>query len=623
MAALALSFLAVSINAATFNWVSGSGDVNACACEAQSLTAQIRNDADSAQHYVLEADFGNASENGRISFFVTPSIDVYANSKKTITLIAAPACNAPLEAYPFTLKAFGSSGQLLSLDGTITATECRSLKINAPAQIPTCSGETVDADVRIVNDGDARANGAIITDLAPGVYTLSETSFDLAPDDDKTVTLRITIPSRTPPGPIPFKINAVATGVYAEAFSQITVLDCSGLRVLMPGVIQAEPATSQTQNVALRNDAAGADVFSLSLANCPSWTTLETHSVSLEASAAGVASLTITPPNDAAGKEFNCTLTAKSQKRGNSFEATGVIRVSLPSEGAVSLPANAEYCESDASINVSFSVRNDGDNQGTFELTAQGAPGTLSSSLASIAPGEAKNFVFSLEARTAAQYSLTITAKSAFGTASKTMSVRIAKCNAFDATLEPSNASFCANETKNFTLTIKNNGRSLDSYAVTAQAQGFAASASAYAVSIEPGESKQVTLALTAPAGAAAGARSLSVAVKSNAAQTTRSLNAALEFRDETACAANAIGGPTGAFTSLYTGLAGFLVALIAGLFVAFILAGRKQGAAENEEGENGKENKEEDNASAKAEKKPKQVRETKKLKRGGKTKKK
>jgi H+/gluconate symporter-like permease len=41
-----------------------------------------------------------------------------------------------------------------------------------------------------------------------------------------------------------------------------------------------------------------------------------------------------------------------------------------------------------------------------------------------------------------------------------------------------------------------------------------------------------------------------------------------------------------GAFTSLYAGIAGFLVALVAGLFIVFALAGRKKPLEESEEKE-------------------------------------
>jgi uncharacterized membrane protein len=597
LAALALLTTAFSVNAAALKWVananaggSGSLSVDSCACEAQRLAAEITNDGSTAQKYSLEADFGSAAAENKVSFFLPQSIEVPRNSKKTITLIAAPACDAPLKSYPFTLTARGSNGETVEVDGEINAVECRSLKVNAPADVPTCSGETAAMDVRVINDGETRAEGSIITDLAPGVFTLSDSSFALDAGKEKTITLRVTVPALTPPGEIPFKINAVARGVYAEALSQVTILDCSGLRVLMPGVISVEPATSQKRSVSLRNDAAGADSFALSLADCPAWIALETKTLSLEASASGTASLVINPPNDAAGKEFKCTLRAKSAKRGNEFEGTSVIRVSLPSAATLYLPVGGEYCETDdAPLNFSFSIRNKGENQGTFEIAATGAPGALNANLASIAPGETKRFVFSLDARRAGDYVLIVTVKSAFGTETKTTPLRVVKCNAFETELQPNSASFCSNETKNFTLTIRNTGRNEDSYAVTAQAPGFTANVGEYAVSVAPNAAKQLALALTAPTGAAPGMRSLSVSVKSNAAQATRAFTVPIDLRNDEACGiaqASGVSGATGEFAGLYTGVAGFLVALIAGLFVVFVLAGRKPKVEENESNE-------------------------------------
>jgi uncharacterized membrane protein len=574
-------------SASSFKWVGEtSGSVESCACEAQRLVAEVSNDGSAAQNFAFNADFGENAN--KFSFFVTPSVQVPANSKSRATLIAAPACDAPLGDYPFVLTASGSGGQEFSLDGSVRVVECRSLKVNAPSEVPTCSGETASLAIRIVNDGETRAKGSIITDLSPGVFTLSDSSFDLKAGGEKTVTLSVSVPSRTPPGAIPFKINAVAQGVYVEALSQITVLDCSGLRVLMPGVISAEPATSAKQNVVLRNDAAGADSFTLSLANCPSWVTLETKTLSLDASASGTTNLVITPPNDAAGKEFNCTLRAVSAKRGNSFEGTSKIRVTLPSAASLSLPLPGEYCEANASANLTLTVKNTGDYQGTFELSSSGAPGALDAGLASIAPGETKRFVFALDLRRPGDYALAVTVKGAFGAATKTTTLHVVKCNDFEIALAPASASLCPNETANFTLRIKNAGRRSDSYSVTAQAPGFAASASAYAAAIAPGASSELAIMVTAPQGSqAAAARSLTVAVKSNAAQATRTAGASLEVRGTESCAARiSAAGPTGAFTSLYAGIAGFLVALVAGLFIVFALAGRKKPLEESEEKE-------------------------------------
>ncbi len=604
LALLTLTLAADGVRASTFAWTesfAGSGaSVDSCACEAQHITAEIRNDGGSVQKYLIQADFGDAAAAGRVSSFSTQSIEVPADARRTVILIAAIACDAPLQEYPFTLTAFGSSGEKISLEGTLNAVECRSLKINAPAEIPTCSGETASFDFKIVNDGETRAKGSVTTDLAPDASALSESAFDIAPGKEETVTLSLKIPSRTPPGAIPFKINAAAQGVYAEAFSKITVLDCSGLRVLMPGVVSVEPGASVKQTISLRNDAAGADSFALSLADCPSWVTLETKTVSLAASATGTATFNVNPPNEAAGKDYNCTLQAKSSKRGNVFQGTGIIRVSLPSKGALFLPQPNDVCQGNAPASVPFSLTNNGENQGTFTFTAGGAPGTLEAGLASIAPGETKHFAFQLDASQPGEYALTITAKGAYGSTSKTVPIRVLKCNSFSLKLEPATADFCPNETKNFTLTISNTGTKPDSYSVTAQAPGFVSNANGYAASLAPGETKPFTMAVSAPTGATPGARLLSVAVKSNAAQVTLTVAASLSLRQtgDASCAAFAQGaggngietqGPTGAFTSLYTGLAGFLIALIAGLFVVFALAGRKP-AGEADEASNGAE---------------------------------
>jgi len=587
LAALAFAALALmpAVNAASFKWASeNAGDVKSCACEAQRLSAEIRNDASETQRYAFEASFGASDD--KFSFFIPQSIEVPAKTSKTITLIAAPACNAPLADYDFTLTAFGSKGEELSLDGSINVAECRSLKVNAPAEVPACSGETAVFEIRVVNDGETRAEGSIITDLTPNVFTLSDSGFDLASGREKTVTLRVNVPALTPPGAIPFKINAVAKGVYAETLAQVTVLDCSGLRILAPGVIEADPATSSTHRFALSNDAAGADSFALTLANCPAWVVLETKTLSLDASATGGATLTVTPPNEAAGKQFDCAIRAKSAKRGNVVEAATKIRVALPSAALLSMPLGGEYCEAAAPINLTVALKNAGDYQGTFEIAASGAPGKLDADLASLAPGEIKRFGFAFDASHAGSYALTVTVQGAFGKASKTAALRVVKCNEFQVTLSPASETLCANETKNFTLTITNTGKRTDSYAITAQAPGFAASVSDYAASVAPSASRSLSISLTAPGDSApSGARSLIVSVKSNAAQATKNAGAALELRGGASCASINTLGPTGAFASLYTGVAGFLLALIIGLFIVFVLAGSKKTGENAEEG--------------------------------------
>ncbi|MEM0475394.1 MAG: hypothetical protein QW343_01210 [Candidatus Norongarragalinales archaeon] len=574
-----------TVDAASLKWVSASdGAVESCACEAQRIAFEINNDAAATQKYALNADFGTATD--KFSFFLPPSIEVPAYSRKTVTLIAAPACDAPLEEYSFVLTASGSSGQELSLYGSIRVVECRSIKINAPAQIPTCSGETAAFEVRVVNDGETRANGALVTDLVPGKFAFSDSSFDLAPGTEKTAVLRVTIPALTPPGEIPFKINAVAHGVYAEALSRIVVLDCSGLKIIAPPVIDVEPATSQKKIVRFRNDATGADSFVVSLVNCPNWVVFETKTVSLEAGASSLIELTITPPNEAAGKEVACVLKARSMKRGNEFEATTRIRVVMPSAALVTAPLGGEYCESATPLDFSFTVKNTGVYQGTFEITASGAPGSLDAALASIAPGESKRFVFSLDASRPGDYSLAFSAKTAFATTTKTTSVKIVKCDDFTVALTPNSASVCVNETKNFSLAIRNTGRRADSYSITVQAPGFAASAAQHAVSLSPSENATLAISVMAPSDAAAGNKTVIATVKSNAAQVTKTASASLEVVEAASCAsAGTASGATGQFASVYAGAAGFLIALVAGLFVVFILAGRKK-IDEEESGE-------------------------------------
>jgi len=188
-----------------------------------------------------------------------------------------------------------------------------------PSHSSDVPGATLSYTVTVTNTGNvADSYDLTISDNENWDLALDDNLFlDVRPGEDRTTTLRVTIPSGAEHGErddIQVVVASMEVSASASCEAEVSILRRVEVSI-SPGSGSGEPGTSLTYSVTVRNTGLIDDTYTLRAVGKEGWSvSIEPDSLTLAAGATGVATLSVVVPPDASvGISMTTTVSARSE----------------------------------------------------------------------------------------------------------------------------------------------------------------------------------------------------------------------------------------------------------------------------------------------------------------------
>lgn len=515
--AIFFAALAAGVSANSFVFISPSWQ-SGCQCDPQTFTAQLNNENSESEVYDLII---SGLDPDYFSYFVTPRVEVQPHSSNEVMAFITPRCYADGKNYSFSIQAVGSKGSTHALSGIANVVQCHSLQLSLTPEQSICGGDETTFIISLKNNGIFKETGSITTDLPANIYSLADKNFNLKPGEEKQYRLYVQPPTRTPPKRFAFKLEATSQNTFRREYATLVVRDCSGLQILLPPAIYLQPGEQTNTPVYLINTGIG-DSFELRR-ECPSWTSLNDASVTLNAGENRTTTLRSTPTSDALNKEFPCTIRAISKKYGKEYTATTKLIVKQMYSASLSANVSGDalsVCKGQRAT-VRYTLANTG-KQASFTLSASGVPGALSANTITVNANSTQSFDFNIDANVAiGAYTLNVQATNPYYSTSKSIRVNVEDCYNSGLSTSTSSLTLCPTQSGTVSITIANRGTRADAFTLSVSGQDvLQTQLSKTAFSLPGGESDQATLGITAPLNTLADTYAVMLTLKDGSTST-------------------------------------------------------------------------------------------------------
>lgn len=479
-----------------------------------------------------------------LSFSATPAtaFTLAAGQSRPITVTVTASASEPVGTYNFAVQAGVTGGSNPPANQTASGTVQvigggTPIFVGTPLVTPdpVLPGGTATITVTVRNGGNAAAPFDFTQTLPSGWNLISNSSTCPSPVPADTTTctyvVEVAVPATADGGAATVTIQAIARNggqippapdSTASVNATVTVATIRNLRFdPTPLNASADPGAVITFSHTLTNTGNAPDAFTLNLSGLPTgWTAtvVPTTTTTLARNASLTVTVQITVPTGiSAGTTVTATIRATSQ--GNptvSAEVLDSITVNAVN-GAELSPGTTINSLPGATAIFTHTLRNSGSTTITYDLSVRS--GDAGWSALSVSP--ATSPILSPGSSTIVTVTVTIPTSAAAGT-SNTITVEaratgdstllasaenVVQVGALrDVEITPARTVIALpNTTTVITHTVRNLGFTADSYTITAlQGDGHSAIATPNQVDLGPGESREIAVLLTLPAGLAA-----------------------------------------------------------------------------------------------------------------------
>ncbi|GIV87641.1 MAG: CSLREA domain-containing protein [Chloroflexus sp.] len=465
-----------------------------------------------------------------------------AGQSRPITLTVTAGASEPVGLYNFTVQAGVTGGTNPPANRTATGTAqvigggtpvFVSTPIVTPS--PVNPGATTTITVTVRNGGNAAAPFEFTQTLPTGwnLTGSSTTCPSPVPNNSSTCTytLQVDVPATADGGDTLVEVRAIARNggqtppaPDSTANQPVTVTVATVRNLSFTPTSQttnADPATTVSFTHTLTNTGNAPDRFTLSLSGLPSgWTaTVDPPTTPF---LARNASLTVTvqitvPTGIAAGTTATATVRATSQGNPTVYADVADSVTVNAVNGAVLSPGTTVNSTPGATVVLTHTLQNSGSTTTAYDLAAESADPGWSAPIIEpvttpvLTPGSSALITVTVTVPTTAPPGtsnlITVTARATGDTtilASAEHTIQVGALR--NVVIEPErNVIALPDMTTVITHTVRNIGFSADSYTITAlQGDGLSAIATPNQIDLGPGESREIAVLLTLPAGLAA-----------------------------------------------------------------------------------------------------------------------
>jgi len=479
-----------------------------------------------------------------LTFNVTPagSFTLAAGQSRPITLAVTASASEPVGTYNFTVQAGVTGGSNPPAPQTASGTVQvigggTPVFVGTPLVTPASvlPGDTATITVTVRNGGNAAAPFDFDQTLPTGWNLISGNSTCPSPlpadNTTCTYTLQVSVPATADGGNAIVEVRAIARNggqippaPDSTASTNVTVTVAT-IRDLSfaptPLTANGDPGEAITFTHILTNTGNAADVFTLTLSGLPvGWnaTVVPTTTTTLARNASTTVTVQITIPTGiSAGTTVTAIVRATSQ--GNPTVSADVLdSVTVNSVDRAELSAGTTVNSlPGATVVLTHTLRNSGSSTIAYDLSVQSSDASwtgLSVNPATspvLGPGSSTVITVTIPIPTSAlpgtSNTITVEARANSGTTLLAAAENIIQVGALrDVEITPSRTvTALPDSTTVITHTVRNLGFTADSYTITAlQGDGHSVIATPNQVDLGPGESRDIAVLLTLPAGLAA-----------------------------------------------------------------------------------------------------------------------
>ncbi|MGC8951399.1 beta strand repeat-containing protein [Chloroflexus sp.] len=465
-----------------------------------------------------------------------------AGQSRPITLTVTAGASEPVGFYNFTVQAGVTSGANPPANRTATGTAQvigggTPIFVGTPivAPNPVDPGATATITITVRNGGNAPAPFDFEQTLPTGwnLAGSSTTCPSPVPTNSSTCTytLQVDVPATADGGDTLIEVRAIARNggqtppapdSTASTTATVTVTTIRNLSFApTPLDANADPGATVTFTHTLTNTGNAPDRFTLSLSGLPSGWTATVDPVATPILARN-ASITVTvqitvPTGIAAGATATAAIRATSQGNPTVYADVADSVTVNAVNGAVLSPGTTVNSTPGATVVLTHTLQNSGSTTTAYDLAAQSAdPGWSAPVIEPVTtpvltPGSSMLITVTVTVPATAPPGtsnlITVTARATGDTtilASAEHTIQVGALR--NVVIEPErNVIALPDMTTVITHTVRNIGFSADSYTITAlQGDGLSAIATPNQIDLGPGESREIAVLLTLPAGLAA-----------------------------------------------------------------------------------------------------------------------
>ena len=431
-----------------------------------------------------------------------------------------------------TIPAINAFGDLEGAGNYLYSTSPSGLiiyQVDAPDAIPATARVTVPNGVSVVTGSFNTPPTRTVT--GPDGLTLEWEFAFAAGDTSRTITWQSTVLNVQPGRSRAVATNGTVSFVSQGTSGQAALADqfVTGAQIIgvTPAVQTVAPGAATTYTVMLANPTAADVTYTLSVQGVPAgWVSLPA-SVSVPANGTGDVTLTLTTPAFAALTDYGFSVTATAGGATDSSAASLTIAgqpvaPDPQSYGVVATMTPTATAGRGTKARYVVRLTNTGSTTETFDLAAAlpaGVAGVFDRDAVVVPPG-AGNFrevtltVTPAAGADAGDFPVGVTAASEEAAATANGMLKVAAAGVTVALDRRAGA-----PGESFTATVTNTGTAADTFDLSAAGPGgLVATLGDTAVTLQPGESRTVTLTTTPAAFAVQGALGLTVAARSQSA---------------------------------------------------------------------------------------------------------
>jgi len=479
-----------------------------------------------------------------LSFNVTPAgpFTLAAGQSRPITLTVTASASEPVGTYNFTVQAGVTGGSnppaIQTASGTVQVIGGGTpVFVGTPLVTPASvlPGDTATITVTVRNGGNAAAPFDFVQTLPTGWNLIgsSSTCPSPVPADNTTCTytLQVSIPTTADGGNAIVEVRAIARNggqippapdSTASTNVTVTVATIRDLNFApTPLTANGDPGEVITFTHTLTNTGNAADAFTLTLSGLPvGWnaTVVPTTTTTLARNASTTVTVQITIPT---GINAGTTVTAivRATSQGNPTVSADVLdSVTVNSVDRAELSAGTTVNSlPGTTVILTHTLRNSGSSTIAYDLSVQSSDASwtgLSVNPATspvLVPGSSTVITVTIPIPTSAlpgtSNTITVEARASGGTTLLAEAEHVIQVGTLrDVEITPSHTVIALpDSTTVITHTVRNLGFIADSYTITAlQGDGHSVIATPNQVDLGPGESRDIAVLLTLPAGLAA-----------------------------------------------------------------------------------------------------------------------
>ncbi len=443
-------------------------EILACATDQLVISGKIENSKAMPDLYRLSVDSAEG-----ISAYVTEEIEVAAYGREGFRLFLSPIC-LPTGTYGFKVIAEGVRGERMEENGKIEVRDCNLMELRvAQDKAEACNGESASFSIFVRNLGREEQDFSLGTDLEKSGYVLSKSRFSLKPGQEASATLTLNVPADLyQQGMLTFKIKAQSTyscgSNSRESLASIKINRCDGITLTALKQIAVQGGTQEKWNIFLDNQKTE-DTYDLKLV-CPSFAQFSQKTLQLGSFQGASLDVILKPRVEDVG-EYDCTLTATSQKFKKGYGASAKIKVVQNYGAKLALPSEIRVCEGEIG-EVKAKLQNTGEKN-EYHIGASGVEGKLSSKTI-LAPLSSTNdfSFFTSDKLGVGKYTLEISAASPYVAIKQQTSVIVESCFASSLRLPSGTLGMCAGEGTTLAVKAANRGTQEDSYVLSVKSPG-------------------------------------------------------------------------------------------------------------------------------------------------------